>query len=178
MVRTKHSVNQILELLYRRGKINTADMHKVHTEFESSQHDSLTTFLLDEGLVSDEDLFAALALFYNVPSYDVRGHFFERTLLHQFPKDLLLREGFIPLEVDQNTLLIVAADPSDERLLLLIGSIVSYDISFLVGLRRDICDAVKEYYDKSLTDIPRDDEVHEHNTSLDAQDEANNIKKN
>jgi hypothetical protein len=38
---------------------------------------------------------------------------------------------------------------------------VSYDIEFLVGIRRHIVDAIEEYYDKSLVEDAENTEMHE-----------------
>ncbi len=51
----------------------------------------------------------------------------------------------------------VAGNPADQSLLEEIAKHVSYDIQLVVGLRRDICDAVKEFYDKSDS-IPEEGE--------------------
>ena len=75
-----------------------------------------------------------------------------------FPKDMLLRNAIIPLEVDENMMIMVASEPDDPELLFEIGEYVSYDIQFYVGLGRDICDAVKEFYDKSDTEDTEDED--------------------
>lgn len=56
------------------------------------------------------------------------------------------------MEDDENTLVLVASDPHNNDLLLEIGKYVSYDVQFKVGLYQDIIDAIKEFYDPSLTE--------------------------
>lgn len=107
-------------------------------------------FLLDEGTVEREDLLKALSDVYQVPYFDVNGYFFEHELLHTFPKDVLISKGIIPLQVDEDILIVIASNPEDPELLDVIGHSVSYDIQFNVGLRRDIVDAIEEYYDQSI----------------------------
>ena len=108
------------------------------------------SFLLDEGMVEREDLLKALSAMYQVPYFDVNGYFFENELLQTFPRDVLITKGIIPLQVDEDILIVVASNPEDPELLDIIGNSVSYDIQFNVGLRRDIMDAVEEYYEPSI----------------------------
>ena len=137
--------------------------------------DQFNDFLLSEGVLDQESLLQALAEYYKVPSFDVVGYFFENHLLHMFPKSMLLENEIIPLQVDENMMIVVAAHPDNPDLLFEIGENVSYDIRFYVGIARDICDAVKEFYDKADTeDDPNEDIREEHlliNDFLQIEDE-------
>lgn len=146
-------VREILQLLTVDGVFSEAEAIKTERAFYEANRDQFDEFLLDEGLVAKDTLLKALAQYYQVPSFDVEGFFFDHLLLRQFPKDVLLRNQMIPCVVDDNEFLVmVAAQPDDEELLSIIGEFVSYDIRFNVGIPRDICDAVKEFYETSLTE--------------------------
>ena len=121
-------------------------------------------FLLDEGMVEREDLLKALSGVYQVPFFDVNGYFFEHELLHTFPKDILIAKGIIPLQVDEDVLIVVASNPEDPELLDVIGHSVSYDIQFNIGIHRDIIDSIEEYYDQSI--ILDDEEDYEDDESF------------
>lgn len=151
-------MESLLALLIERGLIDHDDTQQMRNDFINSTQSSFTDFVREEGLVEPEDLLDVLSELYQKPAFDVVGHFFDHQLLLKFPKGFLLRRGIIPLEVDGNMLVVVAADPEDPELLAEIGEHVSYDIRFNVGLRDDICDAVKEFYDTSLTETTEDDE--------------------
>lgn len=147
-----HFVKDLLQLLIVNGAFNEQEGIKAERAFYETDRDQFDEFLLDEGLVERDVLLKALSQYYQVPSFDVDGFFFEHALLRQFPKDVLLRHEIIPCVVDENEfLVVVAAHPDDEELLSVIGEFVSYDVRFNVGIARDICDAVKEFYETSLT---------------------------
>lgn len=148
-----------LEVLVKLKFLSSDDAHKLIAAYHESDVDQFDEFLLSEGIVEKEQLLEALAEYYQVPFFDVTGYFFETHLLRMFSKDMLLRNEIIPLQVDENMLIVVAADPSDSELLFEIGENVSYDIRFHVGIARDICDAVKEYYDKADTQDPEDEDL-------------------
>lgn len=124
--------------------------------FKDSSKENFDEFLLEEGLVEEEDLLKSLSQYYKVPAFDVVGHFFRRELLRKFPKDVMLSNAFIPLEVDKNMLIVVASEPDDPGLLARIGECVSYDVRFRVGLRRDIVDTIREFYYKSVAEVDGD----------------------
>ncbi|PKN03599.1 hypothetical protein CVU75_01415 [Candidatus Dependentiae bacterium HGW-Dependentiae-1] len=149
-------VDKILALLVQQGAIAKKEVPAIHRSFAQVAQVQFDYFLLSEGLVEPDELLKALGQLYQVPSYDVTAHFFDTHLLHMFPKDFLLRNAIIPLEQDENMLVIVASEPEKEGLESAIREFVSYDINFFVGIGRDICDAVKEFYDKALTQVEED----------------------
>lgn len=150
----KHSFeNELTTILVSHDAISQKEAIALEYAFYQSDADEFEDFLLEEGLVADNDLLDALSQYYKVPAFDVVGHFFHRLLLKKFPKSFLLRNGIIPLDADNESIVIVATDPSMPGLTEEIAHYVSYDIYFMVGIRRDICDAVKEFYDPADTEI-------------------------
>jgi hypothetical protein len=131
--------------------------------FHESDIDQFNEFLLSEGIVGQENLLEALSEYFQVPSFDVEGYFFETHLLRMFPKEMLLKNEIIPLQVDENMMIMIAANPNNSDLLFEIGEHVSYDIRFYVGVGRDICDAVKEFYDKADIEVNQDEDIHQEN---------------
>ncbi len=62
---------------------------------------------------------------------------FSTHLLREFPKDFLLRNAIIPVDVENHTLmLMVAAEPERSGLESSIRGFVDYDIMFYVGFTR------------------------------------------
>jgi len=157
----KKYVDGITDTLVKLGKCSQTEADAIKKAFHDSDHDVFDDFLIQEGLVERDELLEALSMYYQLPSFDVVGYFFETLLLQKFPKDFLLRNAIIPIEVDENMLLMVASEPDLPDLLPQIGDFVSYDILFYVGLEHDICDAVKEYYEVALTQEPQDEDLRE-----------------
>lgn len=149
----------ITAILEKKNTISKKESAAMRKAFAESGADEFEEFLLDEGLLDEVDLLRALSLYYHVPSFDVNGYFFENFLLRKFPKNFLLRHGIIPLEADNESMTIVASNPADPNLPVEIARFVSYDIYFCVGIRRDICDAIEEFYEKSDTDPSLDDDI-------------------
>ncbi len=151
----------LLTILIRMHVVDSEDALAIQQSFHDADVDQFDDYLLSEGIVDEENLLEALSLYYQVPSFDVVGYFFERHYVRMFPKDMLLRYEIIPLEVDENSMVIVACKPDNPELLPEIGKHVSYDIQFYVGIGRDIGDAVKEFYDKADTEDEQDEDIRE-----------------
>lgn len=153
---------QLCNILLRHRVVTESEARALQRSFKGSDKENFDDFLLEEGLIEENQLLRALGDYYKVPSVDVTGYFFDTLLLQNFPKDFLLRNRIIPLEIDEDILIIAASEPDDLDLLAVLGAYTSDDIQFRVGLGRDICDAVKEFYDKSPTDLLDDQgELHE-----------------
>ena len=150
-----------LEVLVELKFIAPEDAIKLLIAYDESDVDQFDEFLLSEGIVDQDELLEALSEYYQVPSFDVVGYFFETHLLRMFPKDMLLRNEIVPMQVDENMMIVVAAKPDNPDLLFELGENVSYDIRFYVGVARDIRDAVEEYYDKADTEDPEDEDFRE-----------------
>ncbi len=154
---------KFLRVLVDLKLITAEDAVKLLAAYHESDIDQIEDFLLSEGILDQESLLEALSEYYQVPSFDVVGYFFETHLLRMFPKSMLLNNEIVPLQVDENMMIVIAAKPDNPDLLFEIGENVSYDIRFHVGIGRDICDAVKEFYDKADTeDDPNEDIREEH----------------
>lgn len=143
-------VQRLTTSLLANQAITQKEADALVTMFHDRAKGKIDNFLLDEGMVEREELLKALSDVYQVPNFDVQGYFFEHDLLATFPKDILISKGIIPLSIDEDVLIIVASNPEDPELLDVIGHSVSYDIQFNVGIRRDIVDAIEEYYNQSI----------------------------
>jgi hypothetical protein len=141
---------ELTKILVRDGVISPVVGEQLGQLFKDSEKATFTDFLLEDAFAERRDILEALSEYYKVPWFDTQGYFFDHALLQQFPKDFLLRSNIIPIEVDEDMLVLVASEPDNQDLSEFIGSYVSYDVRFEVGLARDIQDAVKEFYDEPV----------------------------
>lgn len=176
MKRGETFVEGLTRILMLHNVIKEDEAKSLAKSFKDRSKGNFDEFLLEEGLVSRTDLLNALSTYYNVPSFDVVGFFFDHMALHMFPKDFLLRNTIIPLEYDDNIMVMIAGNPQDPNLLPEIGKHVSYDIVFNVGFDQDIRDAINEYYDTSPASTPDPDEPEETPEKEQEEEEVNKYK--
>lgn len=143
-------------ILVNKKLINPKDLESIHKEFKHQDDLSFEDFLLDQAIVTKEDLLQALSEYYQVPSIDVTAEFFEYHNIRLVPKDVMIRHYFIPLYRINDELTVVAANPNDPHLRVLIGRYFNHQINFMVGLAQDIINAIMQYYEKPITYQPND----------------------
>lgn len=160
------------EILTQQKAITKDDAQSFIKNFKDSDDVTFEEYLLNAG-IDKQEILKAMSTYFQVPSIDVIGEFFDHYLLRLFEKDTMLRHGFIPYARENDTLYIIAANPLQKDLRHIIGKFVSHDVSFMVGFISDIRRSVQEYYDESITYQPNDIqnelmersglEVHPHN---------------
>src|SRR3990167_1625303 len=143
---------ELVAILVQQGSIAANLAPDLVRQFQDDSKAEFDEFLRSAGLVTKAQLLAALSAYYRVPAFDVEGYLFDHELLINFPKDVLLNQAFIPLQIEDNLLAVVASVPSDD-LIEKIGEYVPYVIELRVGLQRAIIDSIEEFYDASLTNI-------------------------
>ena len=143
----KKYVKALSEILYKMGSLDRDNVDAIIRDFKGTEQAQLNYFLLDEGLVTKEDILRALSTYYEVPYFDVRGYQFNHDLLGLFPQDLLVRNALIPIEFDGAILTVVAGDPNDESLREKLSRYTTHYIEFRVGIIRDIVDEARAYYE-------------------------------
>jgi len=159
------------EILYRRGVLSKDDSLSLVQDFKGTEQAQLNYFLLDEGLVTKEELLQALSEYYKVPFFDVRGFQFNHDLLSLFPQDFLIHNAIVPIEFDGNILTVVAGDPNQLDLREEIQQYTSYYIEFRVGIVRDIIDEARAYYENPPDEL----EIEEDNDGDDELETTDDI---
>jgi len=153
----KEFIDDISIILTQKHLITPQDLVALHRSFKDRNDVSFEDFVLEEGIVEKSDLLAALSDYYQVPAIDVKGQFFDHYDITLIPKNVMLQHYFIPYDRDENdTLWVIAANPNDPHLRVVIGEHVTHNIHFMVGLPTDIIDAVQENYDESITPQPQE----------------------
>lgn len=143
-------ISKLADAFVKLQVFSSEEAESLVKEFQGRAKGRIDDFLLDEGIVDRETLLKALQAVYGLAPFDVRGHFFNHQLLLFFPKDFLINQGFIPLDVDDEIMTIVMSNPEDEETLDTLSRYVSYNVNVFVGIRRDISDAIEEYYDEDV----------------------------
>lgn len=162
MVKKNVFINRLAQAFVQLKIMAEVEAESFVKEFQGRGKGRIDEFLLDEGIVDAETLLKALQQVYGLSSYDVRGHFFNHQLLLLFPKDFLMNKCLIPLDVDDEILTIVVSNPEDEEAIEIVGNYVPYSVNVMVGIYRDISDAIEEYYDEDVVTS----DIHEQETDV------------
>lgn len=153
MKRLDH-VDGICAVLARHHSIPLEELSACRHTFQNRDDIMFEDFLLEEGIVDKTELLQALEDYYKVPALDVVGVFFDHYLINLVPEDVLLEHLMIPYMRENDNLWVVAAEPDDPHLPVVLGRYLYHNFNFMVGLPQDIRDAIREYHDRSNTYQP------------------------
>jgi hypothetical protein len=177
MAKTQQNIiDGLLVVLRAQGALNLADEIELKKEFSRSDSERFEDYLIDEGIVDKDDLLQALGKFYNRRPFDVMGAMLDHDLVTMFPKDVLLNNNCIPYRTEDDFMVIIAGDPSNEDLDAILGEYVSYNFEYYVGIPRHIDMMIKDFYNKELYEEDFEDiveqEKHERETIHIDEDEG------
>jgi hypothetical protein len=149
-------VDELSVILVKNHFLPFTDAQILRRAFQQRDDIAFEDFLLEEGVLDRAQLLEALSEYYKVPSFDVMGVFFDHHVLRLFPKDVLLDHLMIPYDRFEDTMVVIAANPNDPHLRVVLGKYVTHDVDFMVGLPQDIHETIDEFYDRSDTYQPND----------------------
>lgn len=158
-------VNKLTDVLIKIKAIGADERDAIAKNFKNRQKDNFGYFLLDEGIVSKQQLLRAYSLLYNLPPLDVQGFMFDHELVTSFPKDVLLEQEAIPVETDENIIIFCVSDPEKAGLEETLGEYTDSVIELQVGIGRDILDAIEDYFEDS-PDEPDYEKLEEEDESM------------
>jgi len=152
MEKREQFAERLSAILIKNKDLSVKDAIRLREDFNNRGKDTFDYFLLTEGLVSKQGLLTALSEYFEVPAIDLTDYELTDPILSRlFPRELLLQHCCIPVEVDEDELLVVTADPTNEEMVAELATLVSYDIQLAVGLKQQIIDEIRDMYDGSAT---------------------------
>jgi len=145
---------------YRASKKSLGDMlveEKLITpeQMESAQVQQrqkggkLSDILLQQGLVKAEQLAIVLSIQLNLPLIDLKRHTVQPRALQLIPEEMARKHALIPLDIVNDSLMVVMADPEDIRTIEDIKAQAKMRVEVALGVRSDIERAINLNYRSS-----------------------------
>ena len=106
----------------------------------------LGAYLVEEGMVTPEDLATTLSLQLNVPFIDLKRHAVQPQALQLVPEEYARQRDLIPIDVVGDALLVVMADPGNIQVLEDLKARAKMAIQPAVGIPSDIREAINRHY--------------------------------
>ncbi|QSV45261.1 GspE/PulE family protein [Geobacter benzoatilyticus] len=100
------------EILVERGALNPEDLPFVVEKLKVTSK-RFGEICVEEGFITEEALALALSEQYGIEYVDARGMRPNETILNTLPPDAIYRYRFVPLEEQENSLVILISDPTD-----------------------------------------------------------------
>ncbi|MGB2965516.1 MAG: GspE/PulE family protein [Anaerolineales bacterium] len=127
----------------------------------------LGNILIDQEWITAESLAVALSMHLNLPFADLSRQVVSPELMRIIPENVARRYQLIPVEISNESLIVVMEDPTDIAVLEEISALTGMNITPSVGVGMDIQTAIDLHY-KANKDIER--EVAEFSGTLEISD--------
>jgi len=132
----------------------TAEQLENALELQRRQGGKLSEILMNQELVKAEDLATVLSVQLNVPLIDLKRHMIQPNALRLIPEDMARKHILIPLDVVDDSLVVVMADPEDIRTIEDIKAQAKTRVEVALGIPSDIERAIDLNY-RSSSEIER-----------------------
>jgi len=106
----------------------------------------LGEYLVDQRLVSPEDLAATLSLQLSLPIIDLKRQVIQPEALKLVPEEYARQHNVIPIEIEGDALVVVMADPGNIQVCEDLKARARMRIHPAVGIPRDIREAMNQHY--------------------------------
>lgn len=137
--------NLIGQILLKRGLINNRQLEEA-LSIKKREGGLIGYILVKQGFISEESLSVALASQCGLTYIPIERYKVSKNTVKLVPRELLVKYCFIPLEIIDETLTIVMANPLDKETLNTIQKNIPYKLVSAIGVRAQIENAIKENY--------------------------------
>ncbi len=118
-------------------------------ELQRQQGGKLSDILTKQGLVKAEQLAIVLSIKLNLPLIDLKRHTVQPHALRLIPEDMARKHVLIPLDIVNDSLMVVMADPEDIRTIEDVKAQAKMRVEIALGVRSDIERAIDLNYRSS-----------------------------
>ena len=130
-------------------KIITPEQLESALEIQRQKGGKLSDILLKKGLVKPEELAVVLSIQLNLPLIDLKRHTVQPRALKLIPEEMARKHMIIPMDIVNDSLIVVMADPEDIRTIEDIKVQAKMRIEIALGVRSDIERAININYRSS-----------------------------
>jgi general secretion pathway protein E len=130
-------------------KLVTPEQLESALQLQQQQGGRLGDILLKKGLVKAEDLAVVLSIHLNLPLIDLKRHVIQPRALRLIPEEMACKHALIPLDIVNDSLLVVMADPEDIRTIEDIKAQAKMRVEVALGVHSDIERAIDLNYRSS-----------------------------
>jgi general secretion pathway protein E len=131
-------------------KLITPEQLEPALELQRKQGGKLSEILVNQGLVKAEDLAVVLSVQLNVPLIDLKRHKVQPNALRLIPEDMARKHTLIPLDVVGDSLVVVMAYPEDIYTIEDIKAQAKMRVEVAIGIPSDIERAIDINYRSSV----------------------------
>jgi general secretion pathway protein E len=118
-------------------------------KLQREQGGKLSNILVSQGWLKAEELAMALSVQLNMPLIDLRRHVIQADVLHLVPEEIARKYTLVPMDIINDALVVVMADPEDIRAIEDVKAQAKMRVEVALGIPADIERAIDLNYRSS-----------------------------
>ena len=134
------------EILIEHGSISATQLQEALDRQKKEPHRFVGELLIDMGYVTEEDIVVALATQFSIPYLPVANFTLNETVSGLIPIDLIREHICLPIDRIGNLLMVVMADPTDERAIQHIEEMTKCKVQVFVATPAEIISVIQQNY--------------------------------
>jgi len=124
----------------------TPEQLETAMDFQRRQGGKLSDIVVSQGLLKAEEMAAVLSIQLNLPLIDLKRHTIQPDVVRLIPEDMARKHKLIPLDVVDDWLVVVMADPEDIRTIEDIKTQTKMKVEVALGVASEIDQAIDLNY--------------------------------
>jgi len=145
--------NRILEALQKSGLADANRIKSVVNEIQKREEGDVIDMISESGVVSDIDLLMLLSQELGIPPIDISRVNLDTEMMNLIPEKLARRYIVVPISKVGDKLTLIISDPTDIFAIDDIKTVTGCDVVPVLGMRRNIRDAIRSFYESTEEDI-------------------------
>lgn len=145
MLESRKKKKKIGELLVEAGLV-TKHMLDESLQYQQKYGGGITQYLISFGYLREEDLAGCIAKQFGVPYLPLRTYDTAAEVYSRIPLELIRLYLVVPVDVHQDTLSVVMADPLDTKALEAIAAATGMHLAVYVSTISEIADTLEQRY--------------------------------
>ncbi|MFP3975385.1 MAG: GspE/PulE family protein [Chloroflexota bacterium] len=133
------------EILVETGLLSREDLEKA-LELQPQQGRRLGDLLVQQSFITSEELAMALSIQLDVPFIDLKRHTVQPCALQMIPEETARKHALLPLDIIDDSLVVVMADPEDVRVVEDLQAQSRMRVEPALGIESDIREAIDRSY--------------------------------
>ncbi len=112
----------------------------------------LGEILIKLGYANEGEIVEAILTQYNIPYLSPDNYNINQSVIKLIPRDLVIEHCFIPVDINENFLLVIMANPFDKEIIGRIEEISKHKTKSFIATSSQIRKAIEKYYPKKNKD--------------------------
>lgn len=145
----------LAEEVIKRNLVSQADLEKSIAEVRNSPSESLSSYLIRYGFLTEQQALEALAAGLHVGTVELKNSKIDQAVIDRVPVKFAWYYKFMPIKIENKTITLVCSAPLDVKIQDEIRVHLGLEPKVVLAKEKEVLDALKKYYGLAADTIDR-----------------------